>query len=138
MVVFLDTKLKNAVMCLVGYGNIAPKTFGGRLFCIFYALIGIPFQLVILTDIGVKQKDLAVRLTKYVASRRYSKHPVVVSVVRVIVMFVLGLTLFLIIPAAIFQAIEGWTYGEGFYYGFITLTTVGFGDYVASSYYLSL
>lgn len=101
-----------------------------------YALIGIPFQLIILTDIGLKQKDLAVRLTKHVAkrvaTRGFSKHHLLVVVVRVFIMIVLGLSLFLLIPAAIFQAIEGWSYGESFYYGFITLTTIGFGDYVAS------
>ncbi|KAL1243968.1 TWiK family of potassium channels protein [Trichinella spiralis] len=30
----------------VGYGNLAPTTFWGRLFCIFYACIGIPLSLV--------------------------------------------------------------------------------------------
>ena len=28
-----------------GYGNIAPVTFAGRLFCIFFAIVGIPFTL---------------------------------------------------------------------------------------------
>ena len=28
------------IMTTVGYGHIAPKTFGGKMFCILYALIG--------------------------------------------------------------------------------------------------
>lgn len=44
------------------------------------------------------------------------------------------LGLFFFIPAAIFQAIEDWTYLEAWYYTVVTLTTVGFGDFVPGKY----
>ena len=47
-------------------------------------------------------------------------------------MFLVGIFLFVLIPSAIFRVAEGWSYGECIYYSFITLATIGFGDYVAS------
>ena len=41
-----------------------------------------------------------------------------------------GSLLFLVIPPLLFSYVEDWSYGEGFYYAFITLSTIGFGDYV--------
>lgn len=29
-----------------------------------------------------------------------------------------------------FSHVEGWSFREGFYFAFITLSTIGFGDYV--------
>ena len=43
------TKLK---LFVKGYGNIAPKTFAGRLFCILFAIVGIPFTLSVIADVG--------------------------------------------------------------------------------------
>jgi len=37
----------------IGYGNVVPETFGGRLFCILFALIGIPLTLTFVADMGV-------------------------------------------------------------------------------------
>lgn len=37
---------------ITGYGNIVPETFWGRLFCIAYALIGIPLTLTVIADLG--------------------------------------------------------------------------------------
>ena len=41
---------------------------------------------------------------------------------------------FLIVPAAIFTAIEDWSFIDGFYYCFVTLSTIGFGDFVAGNF----
>lgn len=41
-----------------------------------------------------------------------------------------GLLVFLLLPPLLFSHMEGWSYVEGFYFAFITLSTVGFGDYV--------
>ena len=40
------------ILTTIGYGNISPVTFSGRLFCIFFAIIGIPFTLSVLADLG--------------------------------------------------------------------------------------
>lgn len=38
--------------------------------------------------------------------------------------------MFLCLPSLFFQITEGWSYSEGIYFAFITLSTIGFGDYV--------
>lgn len=35
-----------------GFGNISPQTDGGKLFCIFYALVGIPLFGILLAGVG--------------------------------------------------------------------------------------
>ncbi|KIH62240.1 Ion channel [Ancylostoma duodenale] len=35
-----------------GYGNVAPRTFAGRFFVIAYGLVGIPFTLLAIADLG--------------------------------------------------------------------------------------
>ncbi|KAK1338450.1 hypothetical protein QTO34_001566 [Cnephaeus nilssonii] len=42
----------------------------------------------------------------------------------------------------VFSHVEGWSFSEGFYFAFITLSTIGFGDYVVgtdpSKHYISM
>lgn len=35
-----------------GYGNIAPVSTAGRVFCILFAIVGIPFTLSVIADVG--------------------------------------------------------------------------------------
>lgn len=49
-----------------------------------------------------------------------------------------GLLVHLVLPPVVFMYMEGWSYLEGLYYSFITLTTVGFGDYVAGRFHFRL
>ena len=40
------------ILTTIGYGNISPVTLPGRFFCIIFAIIGIPFTLSVMADIG--------------------------------------------------------------------------------------
>lgn len=42
----------------------------------------------------------------------------------------LGTVVILIFPPMLFSHVEGWSFGEGFYFAFITLSTISFWDYV--------
>ncbi|KAK2540187.1 Kcnk17 isoform A [Columba livia] len=36
----------------IGYGNLSPSTVPGRIFCILFALFGIPLNLILMNEIG--------------------------------------------------------------------------------------
>jgi len=57
-----------------------------------------------------------------------------VQFICTLVFLLWGFLVHLIIPAFVFMTIEDWTYLEGLYFSFTTMTTVGFGDYVAGMY----
>lgn len=45
-----------------------------------------------------------------------------------------GVLVHLVIPPFVFMVTEEWDYIEGFYYSFITISTIGFGDFVAGEF----
>ena len=58
------------------------------------------------------------------------KNKVLIKGIGILVFLTLALVFMIFIPAAIFYASEDWTYGQSIYFCFVTLTTVGFGDFV--------
>ncbi|XP_072250565.1 potassium channel subfamily K member 5-like [Leuresthes tenuis] len=117
------------IVTTIGYGNVAPKTQGGRVFCILYGLCGIPLCLVWISELGSFFGDRAKRLSQVLIRRGVSVKKVQFTCT---VLFLLwGVLVHLVIPPFVFMSVEGWSYLEGIYFSFITLTTVGFGDYVA-------
>jgi Ion channel len=69
-------------------------------------------------------------LTLYNKQRKEHNEKIAITVASA-VFLIPGLLLFIFIPAAIFTVIEQWSYLDAFFYSFVTLTTIGFGDVVA-------
>uniref|UniRef100_A0A3B5B3L5 Potassium two pore domain channel subfamily K member 10 n=1 Tax=Stegastes partitus TaxID=144197 RepID=A0A3B5B3L5_9TELE len=123
------------VITTIGYGNIAPSTEGGKIFCILYAIFGIPLFGFLLAGIGDQLGTIFVKsILRVEKIFRVSYKQISQTKIRVTsaILFILaGCIVFVTIPAVIFKHIEGWTTLEAIYFVVITLTTVGIGDYVA-------
>lgn len=152
--------MKLELMLFSGYGNIVPNTFEGRLFCIIFAIIGIPFTLTVIADYGnlfANSVSIIAKKCKTLSefSFKYINEMKKVKVKRLFIFFiemcnkdskirnfkgrkwlyaigaVIFLGFYLAAGAAVFDLWEdGWTFFDGFYFSFITMTTVGLGDLV--------
>ncbi|XP_041815239.1 potassium channel subfamily K member 10-like [Chelmon rostratus] len=123
------------VITTIGYGNIAPSTEGGKIFCILYAIFGIPLFGFLLAGVGDQLGTIFVKSIAKVEKMFRNKHNQIsqtkIRVASTLLFILAGCILFVTIPAVIFKHIEGWTALESTYFVVITLTTVGIGDYVA-------
>ena len=95
-----------------------------------FAVIGIPFFLVAAGGVGEKIADRMRRGYNRLGFIDSEKYPKTAHFIKLIVMFLFSVVFYMVIPASIIQSIEDWSFGESLYYCFITLTTIGFGDYV--------
>ncbi|XP_058470450.1 potassium channel subfamily K member 16-like [Solea solea] len=119
------------VVTTIGYGNLSPSTVAGQVFCVFYALFGIPLNLAFLKQLGKFVTVHLGRLKRGMVS--VGPHKQTVEALAMSFYLVSGSLLFLVIPPLLFSYVEGWSFGEGFYFAFITLSTIGFGDYVVGT-----
>ncbi|CAK6962121.1 uncharacterized protein LOC128374986 [Scomber scombrus] len=119
------------VVTTIGYGNISPRSTVGQIFCVFFALFGIPLNLVVLNRVGKYMLVIERKISDFLEGKtgrrkctRFFVH---------LVSYLTGAVLFFIMPMIVFQQHEGWTFSQAIYYCFITLSTIGFGDFVADN-----
>ncbi|KAM6366970.1 potassium channel subfamily K member 2 isoform X1 [Rissa tridactyla] len=121
------------VITTIGFGNISPRTQGGKIFCIIYALLGIPLFGFLLAGVGdqlgtIFGKGIAKVEDTFV---KWNVSQTKIRIISTIIFILFGCVLFVALPAVIFKHIEGWSTLDAIYFVVITLTTIGFGDYVA-------
>ncbi|KAF3701522.1 Potassium channel subfamily K member 5 [Channa argus] len=117
------------VITTIGYGNIAPKTSAGRVFCIFYGLFGVPLCLTWISELGKFFGGRAKHLGQFLTKKGFSLRKAQFTCTAIFLLW--GVLVHLVLPPFVFMSQEGWTYIEGLYFSFVTLTTIGFGDMVA-------
>ncbi|XP_055862163.1 potassium channel subfamily K member 18-like [Biomphalaria glabrata] len=125
-----------ALITTIGYGNLAPLTDEGRVVTIWYSLIGIPLTLLYLTRMGAimakvfkltYNKICAFSCRKIRPAKDYSdtskRVPVFVTLIVLIAYVAAG--------AVLFQVLEKrWDFINSAYFCFVTLSTIGHGDFV--------
>ena len=138
----------------VGYGDLAPVTPGGRVFVVFYAMIGIPLvcqMSIIVGELLVDALDWPMRCCvpqpeeaaaavsasskgdKGVPTVAQASNNLRASYVRLVLSVLVWLAFFLLVVPALLQgygtvAAEA-NYGERVWSAFVTMSTIGFGDF---------
>ncbi|XP_045081414.1 potassium channel subfamily K member 4-like [Coregonus clupeaformis] len=123
------------IITTIGFGNLSPRTKWGQLFCVCYALVGIPMFGFLLAGVGDHMgtglRKAVWKMETLFLKRRVS--PTYVRVMSAVLSILIGCLIFLAVPTLVFKEVEDWSFLEALYFVVITLTTVGFGDYVAGA-----
>ncbi|XP_072221351.1 potassium channel, subfamily K, member 16 [Leuresthes tenuis] len=119
------------VVTTIGYGNMSPSSTTGQIFCVFFALFGIPLNVVVLNRVGKYMLALERSISDFLEGKSGRKKCTRFFVH--LVSYICGSVLFFVVPMVAFQQHEDWTFSQAIYYCFITLSTIGFGDFVADS-----
>jgi hypothetical protein len=102
----------------------------GKAFCMLYAVIGIPLGLVMFQSIGERLNKFASVIIRRLKMFLKCKDVDATEVNLLLATVVLS-SLIITAGAAMFSHYEQWSYFDALYYCYITLTTIGFGDFVA-------
>lgn len=120
----------------LGYGHTVPLSDEGKAFCIFYSVVGIPFTLLFLTAVVQRIMVFSTRRPVAFIQRRWGLSKSLVSGVHAFILATIMVCCFFLIPAVIFSVMEeDWNFLESFYFCFISLSTIGLGDYVPGEGY---
>lgn len=121
----------STVLTTTGYGHTVPLSDEGKAFCMFYSLFGIPVTLFFLSVVVQRIMVLVSRRPVSYFHRRWAMSKSKLAAIHASLLAVIIAVLFLILPALSFTSLESdWDFLESLYFCFISLTTIGLGDYV--------
>ncbi|XP_023660072.1 potassium channel subfamily K member 12 isoform X1 [Paramormyrops kingsleyae] len=137
------------VVSTIGFGMTTPVTVAGKVFLIFYGLLGCAATILffnlflerIITLLAVVMKAVRERRLRHggllpPGLRHDFTHGYLPgwrpSVYHVMLILGLGAAVLSCCASAMYTPVEGWAYLDSLYYCFVTFSTIGFGDLVSS------
>lgn len=113
-----------------GYGHIIPETPLGQILTVVYCLIGLPISMLTLKTLGEIISGVVYKIVYRVETKvLHRENPEKVKIKSFFVTTTL-MILTLCAGGLTQKYVEGWTFIEGLYAWFATLSTIGYGDYV--------
>jgi len=126
----------------VGYGDMTPKTPGGRVFIVIYSIFGIAL-------LGLVVAQIAKRVLEFVQHKHKQEDAAsaavsnsakaLLSTNRILLVVLCAYLVVWLVFSLLFSVLERrnpdtfntshWHYGTSLYFTFITMTTIGYGDY---------
>ncbi|XP_021259015.1 potassium channel subfamily K member 16-like isoform X3 [Numida meleagris] len=110
------------VVSTIGYGTLRPKTAGGQIFCVFFALFGIPLNIVFLHRVGKILSLLCKKLGKFLYEKGMRKKKI--KFLTLLFFLVTGILVFLCLPSLFFQITEGKQPGRIYFSYYRTLVAI--------------
>merc|ERR1719263_655110 len=107
----------------LGYGNYHPRTPQGQMFTVLFGIIGLPVMCYVLSHFGRLIVDVWMPICPCIGSRE-----------RRIGVLCAVLVAFILLGGALFKALENWSFLESCYFSAMTLMSIGFGDFLPSSF----
>ncbi|XP_059609474.1 potassium channel subfamily K member 1-like isoform X1 [Phlebotomus argentipes] len=122
----------STVVTTIGYGHVTPLSETGKIFCMIYATLGIPLTLVLLSAVVDRLMIPVSSLLGFMnAKLGHLYQPFNIRLLHLLLIVVVIGLLFLVAPMFVFAYMEpGWDLLDAFYYCFISLTTIGLGDFI--------
>jgi len=117
---------------VAGYGHVSPLSSGGKVFCVIYAAMGIPLTLILFTALVERLMNVtSLLLSALINGLGHVYRTVYIRFVHIAIIFCFILVVVFLIPSAVFTILENnWNFLDSFYYCFISMTTIGLGDYI--------
>uniref|UniRef100_A0A8D0BAW5 Potassium channel subfamily K member n=1 Tax=Salvator merianae TaxID=96440 RepID=A0A8D0BAW5_SALMN len=121
----------STLITTVGYGYTTPLSDAGKAFCIFYALLGVPFTMLMLTATVQRLVSTFTSGPLEYLAVRWGCSQRALSCGHLLLLAGVVLATFFLLPAAVFSTLEeSWSFLDAFYFCFISLCTIGLGDFV--------
>ncbi|KAK2572941.1 Two pore potassium channel protein sup-9 [Acropora cervicornis] len=127
--IFLAIEFLFQAFTTIGYGYITPQTPEGKTLFMIICLIGIPLTMIAFKSVGelilILVNTIITKFEEKILKRSEHTH---VQGKSALLLFVFMVTL--LFTCGCLETLEHLTWLEGTYMWFVTLTTIGFGDYV--------
>ncbi|XP_005340569.2 potassium channel subfamily K member 6 [Ictidomys tridecemlineatus] len=121
----------STLVTTVGYGYTTPLTDAGKAFSIAFALLGVPTTMLLLTASAQRLSLLLTHAPLSWLSWRWGWDPRRAARWHLVALLGVIVTVCFLVPAAVFAHLEeAWSFLDAFYFCFISLSTIGLGDYV--------
>merc|ERR1711988_1117988 len=118
------------VLTLIGYGHSTPNTVFGKMFTMGYASLGIPAAMIMFQSMGERMNKVFSVIIRKVKTFWGCSRTEATELDLIFASMSCSGTI-ISCGALLYHTHEGWTLFDSIYYTFITLSTIGFGDFVA-------